>query len=543
MENTGKSTSKLKTELTQLKEELQHTKNELEKEKLKRKTIRHHLKERKKELHCHNILTEIFHDQTIDTEKAMVQILKVIPSSWQFPKIAEAQIIIGEAQFQTPGYRESKYQLKEQIVVSNELAGEITVAYPKGEFSNGKNAFIPEETDLLKSIAARLGKFLSIKNTTQKLHETAAHYHGVVEASPDVLLKCDLAGRIEFVSKRGRQMFGYPEDENEVGRSIFEFFVDSEHTRAAQDIEVLLTKGHIEARQFTALKADGSTFPIESVGEVVRNENGTPTGFLYSIRDISATKRLEESLVESERMLTNMMDNMPGVVYRCLNNKEWTMLFMSAGCKELTGYQSKLFTGDIHMPYNDVIHPEDRFHVAETVAKGLKRENKFEVNYRIVTADGEIKHVWEKGQGVVGDGKVKYIEGLILDISERFQLEQELYNSEKRFRSFFEDSNEILVILENGIITNFNNNAVVEFGKEFSQQMLGKTPLELTQNASLSAEEAQRKFENVMRNISETGSSELTWDFNLNNKLVSYKIVLSNLEANKNMLIAQCRKM
>ena len=84
----------------------------------------------------------------------------------------------------------------------------------------------------------------------------------------------------------------------------------------------------MDAVEFTGLKSDGSTFPVELLGEVIVNNEGNPQEILYSIRDISRTKRLEENLVESERMLSNMMNNLSGLVYRSLNDKDRTILFI-----------------------------------------------------------------------------------------------------------------------------------------------------------------------------------------------------------------------
>ncbi len=47
---------------------------------------------------------------------------------------------------------------------------------------------------------------------------------------------------------------------------------------------------------------------------------------------------VETALRENQRMLSTLMDNLPGMAYRCQNDAEWTMEFVSSGCKSLTGY-------------------------------------------------------------------------------------------------------------------------------------------------------------------------------------------------------------
>ena len=103
------------------------------------------------------------------------------------------------------------------------------------------------------------------------------------------------------------------------------------------------------------------------------------------------------------------------MVYLCLNDEDWTMLFVSESCLELTGYPSHIFIDKKALPYNDIIHPDDQAYVAKMVAAGLKKGNSFEIEYRIITSEGEVKHVWEKGKGVIEKGQVLYLEGFIMD--------------------------------------------------------------------------------------------------------------------------------
>src|SRR5690606_5194027 len=57
-----------------------------------------------------------------------------------------------------------------------------------------------------------------------------------------------------------------------------------------------------------------------------------------SIGDAILRRRTEEALRESERKLATLMNNLPGMAYRCRNDRKRTMEFVSDGCLELTGY-------------------------------------------------------------------------------------------------------------------------------------------------------------------------------------------------------------
>ncbi|MCX6282808.1 MAG: PAS domain-containing protein, partial [Bacteroidetes bacterium] len=115
---------------------------------------------------------------------------------------------------------------------------------------------------------------------------------------------------------------------------------------------------------------------------------------------------------------TGLLDNLPGIVYRCRNDRNWTMEFVSDGCFELTGYQVSDLLNNAKLSYNDIILPEDQDYVSKYVEEGIQGRKSYTLEYRIKTADGKMKWVWEKGKAIYSsNGEVKYLEGFINDIT------------------------------------------------------------------------------------------------------------------------------
>lgn len=113
-----------------------------------------------------------------------------------------------------------------------------------------------------------------------------------------------------------------------------------------------------------------------------------------------------------------LLSNLPGVVYRCLNDPGWTMIFLSAGVETLTGYPASAFTGDHAMSYASLIHPEDRAKVAEDTNAAVREHRPFQLSYRITTASGKLRWAWEQGSAVYDEhGEVTALEGFIADIT------------------------------------------------------------------------------------------------------------------------------
>jgi len=171
-------------------------------------------------------------------------------------------------------------------------------------------------------------------------------------------------------------------------------------------------------------RKDGRIFPVE-----IRSNHLNYQGKEYRCtfaRDITDRKQAEANLHESRRMLATLMDNLPGMVYRCKNDENWTVEFMSEGSLDLTGHPAEEFTsGRLH--YAQIIHPDDQQPVWDKVQAALDKLHPFELEYRIHNADGTERWVWEQGRGVYGgNGQVQALEGFITDITDRKSAETTL---------------------------------------------------------------------------------------------------------------------
>ena len=131
-------------------------------------------------------------------------------------------------------------------------------------------------------------------------------------------------------------------------------------------------------------------------------------------------QQLQRELDESHRTLHTLMANLPGMVYRCSHDKNWTMVFASEGCLALTGYSVDDFVRHKKISFQQLIHADDLETLSRVLDEAIAQKRQFEVVYRLITAQGEIKWVWEQGRGVYDpDGKLLALEGFITDISAR----------------------------------------------------------------------------------------------------------------------------
>ena len=158
-------------------------------------------------------------------------------------------------------------------------------------------------------------------------------------------------------------------------------------------------------------------------------ETGLVRPYDLLFRDLN---RSEQSLRESERQLATLMANLPGMAYRCRRDQRWTMVFVSEGCRLLTGYAPEDLIQNRRKAYADLIHPEDRQQVWTAVQGAVADKKPFQVAYRLLTAGGTEKWVWEQGVGVWSSaGEADALEGFIIDISDRKKSEEERREREK----------------------------------------------------------------------------------------------------------------
>ncbi len=131
--------------------------------------------------------------------------------------------------------------------------------------------------------------------------------------------------------------------------------------------------------------------------------------------------RLKE-LLESQRNKAVLLDNLPGMAYRCVCDRDWTMQFLSVGCFTLTGYKPENLINNKDISFNQIIAPEYRETLWGEWTRVLALREQFKFEYEIITSAGQRKWVLETGQGVFYENeRVEALEGIIIDINESKQ--------------------------------------------------------------------------------------------------------------------------
>jgi PAS domain S-box-containing protein len=144
---------------------------------------------------------------------------------------------------------------------------------------------------------------------------------------------------------------------------------------------------------------------------------------------------------DTETQLRTLIDNVPGVSYRCACDEYWTMEFISTEIENLSGYPPTDFQQNRNRTYASIIHPDDVELVNEAVSSGVQKKHPYTIEYRVIHKDGSIHWVYEKGQGIFSEaGELLWLDGVILDVTDKkmFGFAQE--QSEIKFQNVIDSS-------------------------------------------------------------------------------------------------------
>ena len=186
---------------------------------------------------------------------------------------------------------------------------------------------------------------------------------------------------------------------------------------------------------------------IEQQNQQLKLELAAANQKIYELESTLASTGIDEHLLKlldslpGARRLRTLIDNLPGIAYRCLGNNRWNMDFISADIEDFTGYPQSDFLHNNIRSFSSVIHPDDISGVQKSVDESLKLKQAYTIDYRIIHSDGSILWVYEKGQGVYDEkGVVQFLDGIILDNTDKHKVFEALGNSEVRFQNILDAS-------------------------------------------------------------------------------------------------------
>ncbi|GGC81704.1 putative bifunctional diguanylate cyclase/phosphodiesterase [Undibacterium terreum] len=147
------------------------------------------------------------------------------------------------------------------------------------------------------------------------------------------------------------------------------------------------------------------------------------------------------SQFDESGVLSTLLNNLDGMVFRYRNDALSSMELVSAGCQKITGYAADHALYLSRLSYERLCHADDLDKMRELIREALEHQLPYELEYRILHANGESRWLWERGVGVYNaSGRLEAVEGLISDITARKKADQVTLEVERRYRSIVENA-------------------------------------------------------------------------------------------------------
>ncbi len=295
---------------------------------------------------------------------------------------------------------------------------------------------------------------------------------GIIDSIADPIFVKDQAHTYVAGNKAYCDLVGKPREQI-LGRNDYDYFPKEQVDIFWEKDDVVFKTEEENENEELLTDHRGETSIIITKKKLYKNPETGQKFLVGAIRDVTELKRAERALQYSNGLLSALMSNLPGMVYRCRNDKDRTIEFASKGCADLTGYSPLDLIENNILSFRSIIHPADWPSVLEQLESSLKKRLPFQLTYRIVTADGRERWVIEHGSiEVMTDEDRECVFGVILDITDRMRQEE----NRKRLMTAVEQAAEsILITSADGAIEYVNPAFTRHTGYELTE-IIGRNP-------------------------------------------------------------------
>ena len=290
---------------------------------------------------------------------------------------------------------------------------------------------------------------LECKRAEEALREGENKYRELADLLPQTVYELDERGNFTFANRYGFQSSGYTQEDIDKGLNALQLFIPEDRERVAQNMRKILSGERSEGHEYTALRKDGSTFPVLIYSSPIVRDN-KPVGLRGLVIDMTEYKLAEEKLRESEERYRDLVENINDVIYAV--DEHGVIAYVSPVVESSIGYSPSELVGRSfaeHIYQEDLPRSMEGFH---SVLSGQITTDE----YRILIKSGEIRWMRTSNRPLFKGNRVIGAHGVLMDIHERKQAEDTLRESEEKFRTLAEQSPNMIFINEKGRVVYAN---------------------------------------------------------------------------------------
>lgn len=416
------------------------------------------LKERVKEQACLSAISNL-NKPDITIDELLQQAVDIIPQGWQHDDIACATITYGTEVFTSTACEITPWFQSAKRTTSDGQNLQITVSYLEQRIGSHGTGFLPEEKQLIESIATTLSLLIDqltvanqLKQKQQQLEES---YSEIAEANKLIQESEALMNEAQRVAKMGNWNFDFRTDKLTWSDALYDVFGDVNRSfkethgsfvslvdEADQELVVTTSKHsqetgepfHIEYRITTPA---GEKRIIEEYGYAEKDEQGKVVRLFGTAQNITERRKSEDLLIQSQNRFRALVENSADAIVILDGHGQAT--YASPSIKQVLGYtEEEALTLNLF----DVLHPDDAPHVAAKMEEVLQKPGIPIQGYtsRTKHKDGSWRWLEATITNMLHDPGINGIVDNFRDVTQRIEALQKLQESEKKYSDLFNTS-------------------------------------------------------------------------------------------------------
>jgi PAS domain S-box-containing protein len=190
--------------------------------------------------------------------------------------------------------------------------------------------------------------------------------------------------------------------------------------------------------EYRIVRPDGRAVWLRDDSQLRRDDEGRGLYWQGVLRDVTQRGDAEQALRDSELRYRTLVEQLPVLVYIDSDDEEPDSIYVSPNSERILGYTPQDYLADPTL-WPRSMHPDDRERVLAEWAETVRRREPFQREYRLMRPDGRAVWIRDHSMPVFDDeGDLTSWQGVIEDVTERHEAEEQLRTSEERYRALIE---------------------------------------------------------------------------------------------------------
>jgi PAS domain S-box-containing protein len=351
------------------------------------------------------------------------------------------------------------------LTVGNEWLGYIAA------MSRSVGYFEEEKQHLYQTLAEQGAVALRAARLRETIRESAERLRAVFEGVADGIIVTSLQGAIWNCNEAAVTLFGRDSREELLGFNALELTIGDEQARVRESVRRMLATGHIEHNaERKLLRKDGSIFEAELSVAALRDVEGSLTGFVIGVHDITERKRVEQGLRESEDRYRSLFESSPESIV--LVDLSGEILDCNATAAKIAELPRDEIIGKNFLEIG-IFSKKELPLIIDLFQQLVGGQEIGSIQIQATVNDKEPRWLEVFPALLKRDGTVHAIQIIARDITKHRQAEEALKESEERFRSIVENALAGIFIIDDAYNVIYVNDELCHILRYPREELLG----------------------------------------------------------------------